>query len=230
MNNELVRTARVTGALYLGLGLSGILGFMVARSSLYAEGDAEATFANLLEHETLARLALTGEMAVVVTQVLVALWFFRLFRGVNSFAAGSLATFGLMNAVAILTGAAFTATALEVAGGGVGGDDAATVQLMFELNEAAWGIGQLFFGLWLIPMGRLAVRSGYLPRPLGHLLVVGGIVYIAVAFLTYLWPDMPEGLPLGLAMVPTVGEFWTIGYLLIVGVRRKALENTPVTA
>lgn len=230
MNHELVRTARVTGAFYLGLGLSGILGFMVARSALYAEGDAEATFANLIEHETLARLALTGEMAVVVTQVLVALWFFRLFRGVNSFTAGSLATFGLMNAVAILAGAAFTATALGVAGGDVGGDTAATVQLMFELNESAWGIGQLFFGLWLIPMGRLAVRSGYLPRILGHLLVAGGIVYIAVAFLTYLWPDMPEGLTLGLATVPTAGEFWTIGYLLTVGVRRKALEPAPIAA
>lgn len=229
MNNELVRTARVTGALYLGLGLSGILGFMVARSALYVDGDAEATFANLLEHETVARLALTGEMAAVVTQVLVALWFFRLFRGVNAFAAGSLAAFGIMNAVAILVGAAFTATAIGVAGGDVAGD-AATVQLMFGLNEAAWGIGQLFFGLWLIPMGRLAVRSGYLPRLLGHLLVAGGVTYVAVAFLTYLWPDMPETLALGLAMVPTAGEFWTIGYLLILGVRRKALEAAPVAA
>ena len=43
------------------------------------------------------------------------MWFYKLFRSVDAFAAGTLATFGMVNAVAILGSAALLATALAVA-------------------------------------------------------------------------------------------------------------------
>ena len=49
-------------------------------------------------------------------QALTALWFFRLFPSVDSFAAGAIAVFGMVNAVAILGSAALLATALDAAG------------------------------------------------------------------------------------------------------------------
>ena len=68
-----------------------------------------------MEHEALARIGIALELGVVVTQALVAVWFYRLFRGVDAFAAGCIAAFGLVNAAAILVSAAFLATALDVA-------------------------------------------------------------------------------------------------------------------
>jgi len=59
-------------------------------------------------------------------------------RSNNSFAAGSIAAFGLVNAAVILTATAFSATTLLVAGDialAPGGDQAATVQVPYSLNE-----------------------------------------------------------------------------------------------
>jgi len=219
---ELVRTARTTGLLYLGLAITGLLGNMLVRNQLFVADDPAATLANLTQHESLARLGIVMEMGVVITQALVALWFYRLFKSVNAFAAGSIAAFGLVNAVAILVSAAMLATALDVSQDAsltVGGGAAATVQLLYVVAGHLWIIGEIFFGLWLIPMGWLARRSGWMPSLLGWILMIGGVGYVASAFLSYLLPD--AGLAVDLLTMPaTVGELWMVGYLCLRGVRR----------
>jgi hypothetical protein len=109
------KTARLAGIAYLGLGISGVFGFLLIRSQLLEPADATATAMNLVEREGLARLGIAADLTVVLTQALAALYFFKLFRDMNSFAAGSLAAFGFMNSAAILVATAFSATALEVA-------------------------------------------------------------------------------------------------------------------
>ena len=219
---ELVRTARTTGLLYLGLAITGLLGFMLIRNQLFVTDDAEATLANLVQHESLARLGIVLEMGVVITQALVALWFYRLFRGVNSFAAGSLAAFGMVNAAAILVSAALLATALEVSQDPSltqSGGAATTVQLLYVVCGHLWIVGGIFFGLWLIPMGWLARQSGWMPSLLGWILMIGGLGYIANALLTYLIPNPGPAVEL-LTIPATVGELWMVGYLCLRGIRR----------
>lgn len=225
-----ISTARWTGIFYLGLAISGMAGFLLIRSELYVPDDALATLTNLQDRAVLARAGVATDLTVVLTQSLAALWFFRLFRREHRFAAGSIAAFGLINAVAILVGTAFTATALVVAGDATlapGGDQAATVQLLYGLNTAAWDVGALFFGLWLIPMGFVVVTSRVMPVVLGWVLMAGGIGYVISAYVTQLAPDAPaiaSGLLTGLA---TVGEFWMIGYLLTIGVRTFERSSAP---
>jgi hypothetical protein len=219
---ELVRTARTTGLLYLGLAITGLLGFMLVRNQLFVADNAEATLANLIQHESLARLGIVLEMGVVITQALVALWFYRLFRGINTFAAGSIAAFGLVNAAAILISAALLATALAVSQDASltqAGGAATTVQLLYAVCANLWIVGGIFFGLWLIPMGWLARRSGWMPSLLGWILMIGGLGYVANAFLTYLIPNPGPAVEL-LTMPATVGELWMVGYLCLRGIRR----------
>ncbi len=218
------KTARLAGIAYLGLGISGALGFVLIRSQLVEPGDAAATSMNLIEHEGLARLGIAADLTVVLTQSLAALYFFKLFRDVNTFAAGSLAAFGFMNSAAILVATAFSATALEVALDGAAPTAAASALLLYDLNGAAWGVGALFFGLWLIPMGWLVLRSGFMPRPLGWILVAGGLGYSLSAYTRYLLPDA-DVLTDALTVPATVGELWMIAYLLIIGVRAATIAS-----
>lgn len=217
-----VTTARWTGVFYLGLALAGFVGFLFVRNELVVADDAAATLANLVDSTSLAKLGIGADLTVVLTQALAAVWFYRLFRDDDSFAAGSIAAFGLVNATAILVATAFSATALIVAGDAslaAGGDQAATVQGLYQLNGALWDIGGLFFGLWLIPMGFVALRSRRMPAALGWILMVGGVAYVINTYLLQVTPDAPgwiEGILVGLA---TIGEFWMIGYLLVFGVR-----------
>jgi Domain of unknown function (DUF4386) len=231
---SLKTTARTTGLLYLGVGITGMFGFLLIRPEIYVAGDAAATFANLVDREMLARLGIGFELLVVLTQALAAVWFYKLFRTISSTAAGSLAAFGLINSTVVLCSAAFLVTALAIAldpALSPGGDAAATVQLMYELSGAFWGVGALFFGLWLIPMGYLVVASRWMPRALGWILIGGGVGYILSAFVVYVVPDAPSALETALISLATVGEFWMIGYLLIKGVRDdkaapKALQES----
>jgi Domain of unknown function (DUF4386) len=113
--STVIRTARVTGLLYRGLAITGFLGSFLVRPRLLDTDNPAATLTNLIEYEGLARLGVALELGIVVTQALTAVWFYRLFRSVDAFAAGVLAAFGMVNAVVILGSAACLATALEVA-------------------------------------------------------------------------------------------------------------------
>lgn len=230
--NSSTTTARVSGVLYLILAVAGAVGFLFIRPQIVVSGDAGATLANLTSHEALARVGIALELVTVLSQAVLAVWFFKLFRSVNATAAMSLAAFGLVNAVAILGSAAFSSTALAVAfdptlsaAGGTG----ETVQLMYQLGGALWGVGGLFFGLWLIPMGLLVVQSRWMPRPLGWILTAGGVAYVISVFVTYVVPA-PGFVAEALAMLATVGEFWMMGYLLIFGVRRGAPAPTELVS
>ncbi len=221
---ELRQTARITGALYLGLGVTGMLGFLLVRNQLFVADDPGATLANLTEHARLARAGIALELGIVLTQALAAVWFYRLFRSVDSFAAGSLAAFGLVNAAMISGSAAMLAAAVDVARDAslaAGGDSAATAQLLYVLSGHFWGVGAIFFGLWLIPMGWLVLRSRWLPSLLGRILIGGGVLYVLSAFVTYLFANADT--VAGLMTLPaTIGEFWILGHLITRGVRNRS--------
>ncbi len=225
---EQVRTARVAGAWYLGLAVTGILGFLLVRPAIYVDGDTAATLANLQDKEALAHLGVLLEMGIVVTQALAAIWFYKLFRDVRLVAGVSVAAFGLMNAVALMASAVFLATAGAVAQDSSlapAGDAAATVGVLYHLSTDAWGIGAMFFGLWLIPMGWTAITTARFPRALGWILVIGGAGYLLSSVVDYGFVDPPSLLVDGLAFPATIGEFWMIGYLLLRGIRPEA--TTP---
>ena len=221
--HPLIRSARTTGLLYLGLAITGVVGFLLIRPRLFVADDPGATLARLVEHESLARIGIALELLIVLTQALTAVWFYRLFRRAVPFAAGSIAAFGLVNAAAILGSAALLASAIKVALDPIG-DAAATVQLMYVVSGNLWGVGGLFFGLWLIPMGWCVLRSRWMPRPLGWLLVAGGVGYLLSVFVGYLVPEVGFVAD-ALTFPATAGEFWMIGYLLVRGVSRQALDK-----
>jgi hypothetical protein len=213
------RSARLTGLAYLVLAISGIVGFLLVRSQLYVLDDATRTTGNLVAHEGLARLGIAADLVTVLSQALAAVGFFLVFRHVNFAGAASITAFGLVNSVVVLVGTAFSATALQVAlrGGPTSGSDSL---MLYDLNAATWAAGGLFFGLWLIPMGWLSLRSGSMPRALGWILVVGGVGYILSSFVSFLVPDA-TGLARALPMLATVGEVWIVGYLLIKGMPQR---------
>jgi hypothetical protein len=184
--------------------------------------DPAATLANLVEKQGLARLGVALELGIVLTQALTVVWFYKLFRPLNAVAANALAWFGLVNAVAVLVSAAFLAAELTVASDvslAPGGDTAATTHLLFALSQTMWSVGNIFFGLWLIPMGYVAAYSGRMPRALGFTLMVGGVGYIANAFVNHGLAEPAAWLGGLLTLPASVGEFWIIGYLLIFGMR-----------
>ncbi len=227
--SPLRKTARTTGLWYLGLAITGILSYLLIRPRIFVATDPAATFTNIVDREALARLGLSLELAMIVIQAALAVSFYRLFRSINQTAAWALAAFGMANAIAILASAAYWATTLSVAHNlhlVPEGDAVAVTQLLHQLSSNTWGVAAIFFGLWLIPMGYIALTSGLMPKWLGRTLIVGGLGYVASALVNYGVADTPRWLVEGLTIPATVGEFWMIGYLLIKGVRTLQPNST----
>lgn len=200
---------RITGLLYLGLAITGLFVFAFVKGNIYFVGDSALTKSNIIKKETLARLGLAAELGLVIFQTLTAVWFYKLFKKVDSFSAGLIAVFGMVNAIAILISSVMWFGALNLA---IANEAADKVYNLFTLHELVWVVSGLFFGLWLIPMGYLAVNSE-MSRLLGWILITGGIGYILSTFIAVLFPNQ-KSLIETLPMIATVGEFWMIGYLL----------------
>lgn len=215
---ELVGTARMAGVWYLMLAISGMVGFLTLHSRIYVADDPSQTLANLAGHETLARFRLLFEFLIVISQALAAVWFYKLFKDIRHVAAWALAAWGLVNAVAIMISAMAMGGAIETATSTLTANEKMMmIQLFNQFIKHAWGVGSLFFGLWLIPMGYIVISSERMPVWLGRVLIIGGVGYLASTFINYMgvhqtWLEM-------LVIPATVGEFWMIAYLLIYGIR-----------
>ncbi|MCD4844290.1 MAG: DUF4386 domain-containing protein [Methanosarcinales archaeon] len=48
----------------------------------------------------------------------------------------------------------------------------ALVMLFLNLHKYGYFIAQIFFGLWLLPLGYLIFKSGYFPKILGILVMI----------------------------------------------------------
>lgn len=216
---NLIKTARITGLWYLMMAITGILGFMVFHSQIFVSGNPEQTLINLVELESTARIRLLLEFAIVISQALTAVWFFKLFKDNYEWEAWTLGIWGTVNALAILISAISIASAIGIANSDLSAmeDKVLLIQVFQNIIANAWSIGGLFFGLWLFPMGYIVIKSNRLPVWLGRVIILGGIGYLISRVIHYSGIDFSFNRFL---MLPaTIGEFWMIGYLLIFGIR-----------
>lgn len=216
--SKLVRTARTAGIWYLLMAITGVLGFLIFHPQVFDSEDAEKTLTNLIDLESVARTRLLLEFAIVVSQALTAVWFYRLFRHINEWAAWSVGIWGMINSVAIMISAISMASAIQIANSSQALDDKVMlIELLSSIIKNAWGVGGLFFGLWLIPLGYIITSTKRMPVWLGRTLIAGGIGYLISTVVNYIGIEIPFSRYL--TIPATVGEFWMIGYLLIFGIR-----------
>ena len=92
----------------------------------------------------------------------------------------------------------------------------AAVALADQRFDATLRLAMLFWGLWLLPLGHLIVRSAQWPRVLGVLLLLGGTGYVVAVLGSVLSPAFSSSRVPGWLVLPaTIGEFGTCLALLI---------------
>ena len=216
--SEQVRTARTAGIWYFIMAVSGIFGFLIFHSQIFDPEDSQKTLSNLINLKSLARTRLLLEFSIIVSQALTAVWFYKLFRNINEWAAWTVGIWGLVNSVIIMISAISMGSAIEIASSSDPFEDKVLlIELLRSLISNVWRVGGLFFGLWLIPLGYIITNSKRMPVGLGRTLIAGGIGYLISTTINYI--GFESSLLSYLTIPATVGEFWMIGYLLIYGIR-----------
>ena len=216
---QLIKTARLAGVWYLLLAVSGIFGFMVFHPQIYVTDDPQKTLNNLINLGSVSRMRLVFELIIIVSQALAAVWFYKLFSGINKWAASTIAIWGTVNSAVIMISAIAMSSAIDIAHASFPTLQEKTIliQLLGKIISNTWSIGGLFFGLWLIPMGYIIISSGRMPVWLGRTLILGGIGYLLQTFANCL--GVQSTYLEMLVMPATIGELWMIGYLLMYGIR-----------
>ena len=98
----------------------------------------------------------------------------------------------------------------------------AIVLLLLDIQHYGTLAAQVFFGLWLAPLGYLAYKSGLFPKTLGVVLVAATVSYLLDVLAAFLVPDFAKQIHPFLIIVPAIAEVWMVLYLLVVGVRSPA--------
>jgi hypothetical protein len=92
------------------------------------------------------------------------------------------------------------------------------------LHAQGLNIAQIFWGLWLFPMGYLVFKSGFLPKILGILLMIGCFGYVIQSIAAFL------GTNISLIFLTSWGELLFLAWLLIKGVKVAEWEQAAGSA
>lgn len=225
------RLAKIAGVLYLLVGIFGGFAEGYVEPKMYVGGDAAATAHNVVANAGLLRLGIVADLLDGAVFVFLALTLYVLFKDVHKSMARALLVFVTLAAGITCLVAVFEFAGLRVATGavdmtafGTGGSDA-LVLLLLDTQHYGLLTAQIFFGLWLVPLGFLAHRSGWFPKSLAALLIVGGVCYLVDFLAAFLVPEVGHAIHRIIVIPSAVAEIWMVGYLLAIGVRnRKAAK------
>ena len=228
------RTARIAGVLYLLMGVTAPFSLIYVPRALIVRGDAAATAHNVLASETLLRLGIVGELFSATMSIFAMLALYRLLSGVNKSLAtlmvilGSLVSvpISFLNVVSEMAALTLLRDAHVFAAFNQSQLDALAF-LLLRMHGQGVTVVAIFWGLWLFPFGLSVMRSGFIPRILGILLIVNGFAYV-VAGLTSLLLPAYAGVVSRWALIPETGELWILLWLLIKGVRHESDRLPPL--
>lgn len=216
--------ARIAGFLYLLIIVFGIFGEVAVRSSLIVDGDPAATVANILAAKSLFRIGFAADAIMLLSDVAIAVLFYVLFRPVSKTLALTAAAFRLTQAAVLGFNLLNYYAPMLLLGGAeyTGALDTnqlnAMVMLFLDMHSHGYDLGLLFFGISMLILGRLVVRSNFLPRLLGYGLMAAAVVYLVGSLTRFLLPGYAPFIAPAYA-VPLVAELSFCLWLLVKGIR-----------
>lgn len=222
------RLARLAGSVYLVQIFAGSFPFYV-RAKLF-EPDGAATAANVVASETLYRLGMLSEVLVGLTWLSIAFILFVLLKPVRKELSRLFLILTIVGVAAMNMNVVFLGGALLLFKGALSsvtyelGDLQGLGMLLLSLFERGSMVYGLFTGLWLLPLGYVVLKSGYLPKVFGVLLMVGCFGYVVPVIASYVLPEY-ESIQL-LVLVSAVAEISFGLWLLFKGVKTPVPQRS----
>lgn len=221
MNDER-RQARLAGLLYFLVALIAPYGLMVVPARLLVPGDAHETALRLAANPVVLHLGMATELVHQAIEVFMVLVLYQLFKPVQRMLARQMLVLGLIPIPMV-----FLNVLAEVAAGLFADGPAwlhafdraqldALALLAMQLHAHGLQLAAFFWGLWLLPLGMLMLRSGFIPKVFGWSTMAAGIGYLAGASTDLLVPALQPALAMP-SFVLELGEPAMILWLLIGG-------------
>jgi hypothetical protein len=225
-------TARITACIFLGIFFLGMSTELFIRPGMIVSGDVAATVRNIEASATLFRLSLVSDLARQILLMLLPLVLYKLLKPVDKTIAALMVVFALVGvsismlneinhfAVLLLSSNAGYLTAFKA--------DQLNALAMFFLELRKYGtyIPQLL-SIWVLLLGYLVFKSGFLPRLLGIWLMFGGLSYTVAAISFFLFPNFDATL---FGLFAFIGEALFYLWLLIKGINVEEWKKRVIVS
>jgi Domain of unknown function (DUF4386) len=222
------KLARIAGLLYFGVVLTGIFTLMYVPAKLIVSDNASLTYHNIVSSESLFRLGIVSGLLCYTFFLFLPLLLYRLLKPVNENYAKLMVLLAVLSVPIFFINVQNEFTVLSLVNGTANqfGFSAEQIQsqVMLYLNQYDNGmrIVHIFSGLWLFPFGYLVFKSGFLPKILGVLLMLGCFGYLINFVGHTLIPNYSTiGISSYISLPASIGEIGTCLWLLIMGAKNK---------
>ncbi|OJJ15266.1 hypothetical protein BKI52_38265 [marine bacterium AO1-C] len=226
------KTGKLAGLLYLIIAPLGFFSIGYVPSVIVGK-TAIQTMLNLQANQTLFLTGVTLDILICFIELLLTTLLFQIFRSVNKTQAmvAAVARFTMIFIMAInllvyLTPILMLKNAM-MQKMFTSEETAAIIQLLFDVHEYGILMWGFFFGLHLVLMGVLVIRSVKHPTWVGYLLLAGSFGYILEAFNKICFGNQTVVgyVAMGLLAIVVVGELSFAIWLLIKGVKTEQTSN-----
>ena len=224
-----IEVARWAGGLYLAYILANVVASLTGRIGL---SDAQTLRESIADNESMFRIGLVAALVSALLFVATAWALYTLLRPVDESWALLLL---VLNAVGVAVQCASYLPLLAVLGQADSTLDlhalsGAQLDGLAMIAVATYQVGfvtaQLFFSAWLFPLGRLVLRSGFLPRLLGWLLLLDGVA-VLIWFLQVLLAPRYRAISYPAWAIGFVAEVALALWLLINGTHETFAPRAP---
>jgi len=197
-------------------------------SKLIVHGNAAATASNIAASETLFRLGIAAGLIGQAAFIFVALALYDLLQGVSRRHASLMVILIVVSIPIALVNELNSIAALVL----VRGESVferpqrdALAMLFLNLHHHGFVVAEIFWGLWLFPLGLLVYRSRFLPRFLGVWLALAGIAWVLLSLTGILMPQYQNKVD-AYSQPAFIGEIVFMLWLAIKGAQPPALDAT----
>jgi hypothetical protein len=222
---------RLAGFLYLLVVLIAPIGLIYVPAKVIVSGNATATADNIRAFESLFRIGIASELIHQVIFVFVVLALYDLLKTVDENLSRQMLILGALVSVPIAFVNVLNDIAALILVGGSGFLTVfdkpqldALAYLFVRLHGQGINVVSIFWGLWLLPFGMLVIRSRFIPRLLGVLLMIAGSAMVAESFVTLLVPRYAAVVS-QIASLFALGELPVVFWLVIRGARPTSALN-----
>ena len=206
--NDKKKTARIAGVWYLAFIILGAFSIMFVDNNLTISGDAAATLENLRANTTLFIFGIIAYIAGYVCFIFVVNNLGKLFKPINN-------RLTMFMRITVYTGVAFALACKVVQIIAV----TASNEKFLTFYETGTAAAVIFWGLWLLPLGLLTLKSNLIPKILGVLLFGVCAANLADLSIHFLAPNTPETALNVCYIIEMLGEFGLVLWLLFKGVK-----------
>jgi hypothetical protein len=226
--------ARFAGLMYMLLVFSAPASLLYLPSHFFVKGNAAATALNITGEMLKYRVLLFADLVSSITFLFVAWALYDLFKDVNKRQAMLLmmmvvvgATFSIVNLLnltvplVLLSGADFLSVFPKP-------QLDALAYTFIRLHSLGIYVVYASWGLWLFPFGALVIKSGFLPKILGYLLIVAGIAELIVCVTGMIFPACANTAFTLTTPFDALGELPIALWLIIMGAKEQPARVTNV--